>query len=413
MPATLPICLRTWTRAEPAAARSRGSAASAPFWPQNSAPPTPAPTRTVHAAVNAYPLSTLTRVPSRNPRAPTTNPATPSTRAPNRGSSIIVSRSPTKRPTTIGTDRRPVPRASSPSTPRRYCGTTNIAPKNARLATAAVSAPHRKAGRRQSSGSTTGSTPGPAAATRRNRRTHRPPTRPVSTSGSVQPRSGALDHAVGRREHRDRGEEDADQVQPAAAGSDRLREEQQDRDQGERDDRQVEDEHRTPPEVLEQRAGDDRSQRQPDHRRDAQRRDRPGALLGLEEHDHRRHREGDEHRGADPEQRPGRDEAPRAGRERAPQRAEEEHDQADHGRALPPVPVAEQPGRQQQRAQHQQVCVGEPLQLRAGRVQAHADVGEGDVEDRRVEPDDEDGRRRRGERPPAPGVGGNAGLTNV
>ncbi len=146
MPATLPICRRTWTRAEPAAARSRGSAASAPFCPQKSAPPTPAPTRTVHAAVNPYPLSTPTRVPSRNPSAPTTKPHTPSTRAPKRGSSIIVSRRPTKRPSTIGTDRSPVPSASSPRTPRRYCGTTNIAPKNARLATAAVRAPHRNAG---------------------------------------------------------------------------------------------------------------------------------------------------------------------------------------------------------------------------------------------------------------------------
>ena len=146
MPATLPICRSTWTSADPAAARSRGSAANAPFWPQNSAPPTPAPTRTVHAAVSAYPLSTPIRVPSRNPSAPTTKPQTPSTRAPNRGSSSMVSRNPTNSPTTIGTMRRPVPRASSPRTPRRYCGTTNIAPKNARLATAAVSAPHRNAG---------------------------------------------------------------------------------------------------------------------------------------------------------------------------------------------------------------------------------------------------------------------------
>lgn len=65
----------------------------------------------VQAAVSAYPLSTASLVPSRKPRAPRRKPHTPSTLAPNRGSSIMVSRSPTNSATTIGTERSPVPRA--------------------------------------------------------------------------------------------------------------------------------------------------------------------------------------------------------------------------------------------------------------------------------------------------------------
>jgi hypothetical protein len=165
--------------------------------------------------------------------------------------------------------------------------------------------------------------------------------------------------------------------------------------------------------VLEQHAGHDRSQREADHRRDAENGDGPGALGGVEEDDDRGHRQRDEDGGTDTEQRPRRDEAAGARRQRAPERPGEEHDQADHGRSLPPVSVTEQPRRQQQCTERQQVAVGEPLELGAGRVQAHGDVRQGDVEDRRVEADDEHGRRRRGKGPPAPRVSSNMDLTSV
>src|SRR6476660_9114771 len=404
MPATLPICRRTWTSAEPAAARSRGSAASAPFCPQKSAPPTPAPTRTVHPDPGAE------QEPQR-PDDETAYPEHPRPEArqqhhrqpkPDEEAQHHRYRSQARTERVLAEDAAQVLRHDEHRAEEREAGDRRRqgAPPERRLP------PQQRVDHRLDNAFA--SLP-----------PHERPERRRTTDQSGQhqrigpPALRPLDDAVRRREHPDGGEEYADQVQPATSGTDRLGQEQQDSDQGERDDWQVDDEHRTPPEVLEQHARHDRPQRQPDHRRDAQRRDRPSALLGLEQHDDRRHREWDEDRGTDPEQRPGGDETLGARRQRAPERAEEEQDQPDHRRALPSVPVAEHSGGQQQRTQSQQVAVREPLELRAGRVEAHGDVGQRDVEDRRVEPDDENGRRGGGERPPPARVGDNPRLTNV
>ena len=74
---------------------------------------------------------------------------------------------------------------------------------------------------------------------------------------------------------------------------------------------------------------------------------------------------------------------------------------AADGQPLAAEPVAQHPGRQQHRGQHQQVGVGEPLQLRGRGVQVGGDVGQGHVEDGHVETDDQEGQRGGAERPPA------------
>ena len=72
------------------------------------------------------------------------------------------------------------------------------------------------------------------------------------------------------------------------------------------------------------------------------------------------------------------------GREAAQQRAEREDRQPDLEHAPAAEPVAGGAGQHQQRRQHQRVDVDDPLQLRRRRAEIGADVGNGDVDDRRV-----------------------------
>ena len=92
------------------------------------------------------------------------------------------------------------------------------------------------------------------------------------------------------------------------------------------------------------------------------------------------------------------------GGERGPERAEPEHDQAERQRALAAESVAERAGGQQDAGEQQHVDVDDPLQLRRGSVEIALERGQRDVEDRVVEPDDEQRQAQDGERPPAAGV---------
>ena len=58
-------------------------------------------------------------------------------------------------------------------------------------------------------------------------------------------------------------------------------------------------------------------------------------------------------------------------------------------RASLPEAVAERAEDEQQPGEHEQVRVDHPLQLRGGRIELGLHRGQGDVEDRVVEPDDD------------------------
>ena len=106
-----------------------------------------------------------------------------------------------------------------------------------------------------------------------------------------------------------------------------------------------------------------------------------------------RQRDGGQHRPADALQHAQADEGPGVRRERAQQRSETEPSEADEEDPLPAEPVGGGPGEQQQRGHDEQVGVGDPLQAGQAGVQVALQRGQRDVEDRRVQVDDEQARR--------------------
>ena len=73
-------------------------------------------------------------------------------------------------------------------------------------------------------------------------------------------------------------------------------------------------------------------------------------------------------------------------------------------RELAPEPVAERAEDEQQAGEDEQVGVDHPLQLRSGGAELVLQGRQGDVEDRVVEPDDEQAQREHAERLPAASV---------
>ena len=152
-----------------------------------------------------------------------------------------------------------------------------------------------------------------------------------------------------------------------------------------RADRQVDPEHRAPVDQLDERTADDRAERHRDADDAAPDADRAGPLHPTGEHlRDDRHRDGVHHRAADRLQEARGDQRLDVGRQAAQQRCQREDRQPDLERAPAAEPVAGGAGQHQQRRQHQGVDVDDPLQLRRRRAEVGADVGNGDVDDRRV-----------------------------
>ena len=178
-------------------------------------------------------------------------------------------------------------------------------------------------------------------------------------------------------------------------------------EQRDRNDGQVDQEHRTPPEVLEEPAsghGPD-GDPQPGHGRPHADGLRP--LPGVGE-DVGQDRQGRGHDGgaADAHHRPGADEHARRAGERRGGRTEAEDGQAHLEGAAAPEAVRQHAGGQEQAGEHQHVRVDDPLLLARRGSQVLDERGEGHVEDRVVDPDDEQAQAEHRERPPAATVDG-------
>ena len=136
---------------------------------------------------------------------------------------------------------------------------------------------------------------------------------------------------------------------------------------------------------------------------------RPGgdglrALLRREDRvQDRQHRQHDERR-AQAHHDPRAGQHAGAGSERRRGAAEGEHGQAAEQLEQAPVPVAERPGRDQQRREAQRVGVGDPLQRAGPRVQHPGESGQGRVQDGVVDHDDEQAQAEHQQDQPAQGV---------
>ena len=122
----------------------------------------------------------------------------------------------------------------------------------------------------------------------------------------------ALDDGVDERAEPDDRQHRADRVERRCRGVLRLRHEDPPGDEGDGDDRQVDEEHRAPPEVLEQQAGRDRSERRAGPGDAGPQGDRLGPLPGREHVGQDRQRRRHDERRADAHDRPGDDEHRRA-----------------------------------------------------------------------------------------------------
>ena len=131
-------------------------------------------------------------------------------------------------------------------------------------------------------------------------------------------------------------------------------------------------------------------------------RERPVALGPLTEGggDERERRRSHERR-AEPLDRAGGDQPRGALREAAGERGEREHPEADREHASAAEEVGDPPAEEQEAAEGQNVGVDHPGEVGQGEVKAAPDRGQRDVDDRRVEHDDELGHRQQRQRPPA------------
>ena len=143
---------------------------------------------------------------------------------------------------------------------------------------------------------------------------------------------------AGERADRQHGSEPVDRLRVRILRVGHDRDHRHDRD---RDHRQVDEEHRAPPEMVEQVAADERPDRdaEPGHSRPDPDRAAP-LVVGKDVGQDRERRRHDE-RAAESLDRTCHDQ--RAGRtdQRAAERAEPEHDEPEEQRAAPPEPVAE------------------------------------------------------------------------
>ena len=200
-----------------------------------------------------------------------------------------------------------------------------------------------------------------------------------------------VDHAQdGEQRHRGAGE-----VQAASLGVPILGQGARAKDQQEHHDRDTDQEHRAPPEELEEEAAEHRSDRPAGGVRRDPEPDRGRALLRIEEHrEDQRQRRRRDGRAGDPHDGSAGDEHLRALREGGEQRRQRE-ERGTAQEELPAAdPIPEGAHRDEQAGDEEAVDVDDPQQLRARRSQLCADSWDGEVEHGQVHRVDE---RREGE----------------
>ena len=165
-------------------------------------------------------------------------------------------------------------------------------------------------------------------------------------------------------------------------------------------------EHRTPPEVLEQHATDERAERGTAH--EARQVDGEGAaaLLLVGEHtgdqgQHRRRHRGTRHA----EQRAAGDEHLRACGKRCRYRGDAEHGGADEQQFLPADPVTDGAHGDQEARDQETVDVHDPQLLDAARREVGGQVRNGQVQHGEIHRDEERGQAEHGQPDPFPPPG--------
>jgi hypothetical protein len=176
-------------------------------------------------------------------------------------------------------------------------------------------------------------------------------------------------------------------------------------DEREDDERDVDEQHRAPPEVLEQPAAGDRSDGDAEPGDAGPGGDGPRPLLRVgeqvgDDRQGRRHDEG----GAEAEHGSGGDQLLDAARERSGDRGDAEERQSAGQGAASPVAVTEAPGGQQQAGEHQDVGVDDPLEIAGRGTEVGREGRQRHVEDRVVEHDEEQAQAQDPEGQPPPRV---------
>ena len=213
-----------------------------------------------------------------------------------------------------------------------------------------------------------------------------------------------LDHPVGDSHQAEARQDDAEPVKPGGSGAAGLGHQDRDCHEGRRHKGNVDEEHRPPPEVVEQPTAEHGTERVAEH---GATHDHCCRLLsfrvGGEEHCQDRERDRHDHRGTSTEQGPDGDEGNRGAGVGAPGRACSEHAQGDEQEPLAAVAVGQEPCGKQQAGEHEAVGVDEPLKLARGGMQGARQGGQRHVQHGQVDADHQNGDRERDQRPPASG----------
>ena len=172
-----------------------------------------------------------------------------------------------------------------------------------------------------------------------------------------------LDDGEDQRAHRQHGQGGTGQVERVPGRVARLGHQATAQHQGEHDHGDVDEEHRAPPEVLEQQARRNRADRRPGGAHPGPCRDGPGPFVGRESGGEAGQGRGHHERGAGAHQRPGGDQLARRVRHGGERGADEEHEEPGLQHPFAPEPVADGAGREEQAGEHQGVGVDDPLEF--------------------------------------------------
>src|SRR6202050_1299879 len=176
--------------------------------------------------------------------------------------------------------------------------------------------------------------------------------------------------------------------------------------EADQDDGDVDEEDRAPPKVHQEKAPQHRPDGHPQPSRCGPDPDGAGSLSICREHiGQDRQRGGHQRRRAHPHDRPRPDEPLRSARPRRQGRPAPKDDEATHEHPLAPYPITERSEAQQQTSKEDRKGIDDPLQLGRGRVQTADDRRQGDIENRVVEADQQQGDAQNGQGHPAPGAG--------
>ncbi len=200
-----------------------------------------------------------------------------------------------------------------------------------------------------------------------------------------QPARGALRQGPGQRREGGHGEHRPDAVEHRRPGGHGDLGDPPRRHQGGAEERKAEQEGPPPPGPVDHDAAHERTDGAGQAAEAGPGAHRPAAVVahehGLQQGERGRREEG----GAHPLQRPRRDEELDVGGEPARGRGDGEPDRADDEHPAPAPAVAGGAAEQDERRQGEQVGRDHPLQRGHADAEVLADVGEGDVDDRRVE----------------------------